>query len=206
MKKKGPSKEVTALLEPFPGLTLEHVIVPTTQDEFATASAEIKAAGVAGFDTESKPTFNVGDVSKGPHIVQFAIANKAFIFQVHHEEVRPFLVELLQSHDVLKVGFGLKSDHSQIRAKFGTGLNAVLDLDTAFRKDGYSGDMGVRAAIGLVLNQNFRKSKSITTTNWSLRELSPAQLLYAANDAYAALKVWEGLKATRPELLADAPD
>jgi ribonuclease D len=82
----------------------------------------------------------------------------------------------------------------------------VLDLDSIFRKDGYSGDMGVRAAIGLVLNQNFRKSKSITTTNWSLRELSPAQLLYAANDAYAALKVYEGLQVTRPELLTEIKD
>jgi ribonuclease D len=206
MKKKGPSKEVTALLEPFPGLTLEQVIVPATLKEFAAATTEINAAGVAGFDTESKPTFNVGDISKGPHVVQFAIANKGFIFQVHHEEARPFLIELLQSKDVLKVGFGLKSDHSQIRAKFGTDLNAVLDLDSIFRKDGYSGDMGVRAAIGLVLNQNFRKSKSITTTNWSLRELSPAQLLYAANDAYAALKVWEGLRLARPELLAVVED
>jgi ribonuclease D len=206
MKKKGPSKEVTALLEPFLGLPLEQVIVPATQEEFAVAAAEIKAAGIAGFDTESKPTFNVGDVSKGPHVVQFSIHEKAFIFQVHREAARPFLVELLQSQDVLKVGFGLKSDHSQIRAKFGTGLNAVLDLDSVFRKDGYSGDMGVRAAIGLVLNQNFRKSKSITTTNWSLHELSAPQLLYAANDAYAALKVYEGLKLSRPELLASTSE
>ncbi len=85
MKKKGPSKADTALLDDFVGLSLSSIHVPTTHAEFTFACAAIKAAGIAGFDTESKPTFNVGDVSKGPHVVQFAIANKAFIFQVHHE-------------------------------------------------------------------------------------------------------------------------
>lgn len=205
MKKKGPSKEATALLEAFPALTLEQIHVPKTREEFAVACAEIKAAGVAGFDTEAKPTFRVGDVSDGPHVVQFAIAGKAFIFQPHLDEGRAFLIDLLQSADVLKVGFGLKSDHSQIRAKFGVRLNAALDLDCIFRKDGYSGDMGVRAAIGVVLNQRFHKSKAVTTSNWALRELSSQQFLYAANDAYAAFMVYEGLRLTRPELLEPTP-
>ncbi|HEX5127566.1 MAG TPA: hypothetical protein VFW00_12550, partial [Rhodocyclaceae bacterium] len=151
MKKKGPSKEVTALLEPFPCLELEQIYVPATREEFAAACMAIKAAGVAGFDTESKPTFRVGDVSAGPHIVQFAIADKAFIFQLHREEGHAFLIDLLQSEDVLKAGFGLQSDRGQIQAKLGVPLGAVLDLDSVFRKDGYSGDMGVRAAVGIVL-------------------------------------------------------
>lgn len=205
MKKKGPSKEVTILLEAFPTLTLEQIHVPKTREEFAAACAEIKASGVAGFDTEAKPTFKAGDVSDGPHVVQFSIAGKGFIFQPHREEGRPFLLDLLESNEVLKIGFGLKSDHSQIRAKLGIRVGGVLDLDSIFRKDGYSGDMGVRAAVGLVLNQRFHKSKSVTTSNWSLRELSPQQRLYAANDAYAAFMVYEGLKLTRRELFEATP-
>ena len=204
MKKKGPSKEETALLPAFPALTLAQIHVPITEEDFAAAAAEIRAAGAVGFDTESKPTFKVGDVSAGPHVVQFAIADKAFIFQVHREEGREALMDLLQSHAVLKAGFGLKSDSGQMRAKLGVQLAALLDLDTLFRKDGYSGDMGVRAAVGLVLQERFHKSKRVTTSNWSLRELSDQQLLYAANDAYAAFKVLECLRRTRPELLVAA--
>src|SRR3989338_9671801 len=110
MKKIAPTKEETALLEPFGGLTLERIHVPTTADEFASAAAEIKAAGIVGFDTESKPTFVVGDVSEGPHVVQFALHDKAYLFQPHLAEGHPFLIELLQSEDVIKVGFGLRSD------------------------------------------------------------------------------------------------
>ena len=194
MSKAVPSKAETALLEPFAVLPLEHIHVPATREQFAAATAEILAAGCVGFDTESKPTFRVGEVSDGPHIAQFALPGKAFIFQLHHADCAEFLLAVLQSETVTKVGFGLKSDHGQIRAKLGITLKAVLDLNDVFRQDGYRGDMGVRAAVGAALNQRFNKNKSITTTNWALRELTDKQLLYAANDAYAALKVYEALE------------
>ena len=200
MKKIAPSKAETALLEPFAGLTLEHIFVPVTKEEFASAAAEILAAGVVGFDTESKPTFAVGEVSEGPHIVQFALQNKAFIFQLHHADCSPFLTELLQSAEVLKVGFGLQSDRAQIQAKLGVSLRALLDLNHLFNKEGYTNSMGVRAAVGLVLKRKFSKSKKITTTNWSQPQLTSQQLLYAANDAYAALKVLDALDQSHSEL------
>lgn len=193
MKKSVPSKADTSLLEPFVGLPLEEIHVPADRAQFDAATAEILAESVVGFDTESKPTFRVGEVSNGPHIVQFALPSKAFIFQLHQADCREFLVRILLSTTVTKVGFGLKSDHGQIHAKLGVALNAVIDLNDVFRREGYRGDMGARAAVGVALNQRFNKNKSITTTNWSLPELTPKQLLYAANDAYAALKVFEAL-------------
>jgi ribonuclease D len=75
----------------------------------------------------------------------------------------------------------------------GVTLSAVLDLDTVFRKRGYKGHIGVRAAVGAVLQRSFRKSKRVTTSNWAAEKLTPAQLLYAANDAFAALQVMEAL-------------
>lgn len=188
-----PSKAETDLLQPFVGLGLAHIHVPRTAAEFAAATDEILAAGVAGFDTEARPTFRPGELSDGPHIVQFALHTRAFIFQLRHEASLEPLRHLLQSTALLKVGFGLQSDHGQVRAKLGIQIAAVLDLNTLFRKQGYNNSMGVRAAVGVVLGRNFHKSKKITTSNWALPCLSERQLLYAANDAYAALKVQEAL-------------
>ncbi len=193
MKKRVPSKAETELLEPFVGLPLERIHVPANRQQFIAATTEILAQVVVGFDTESKPTFRVGEISDGPHIVQFALPTQAFIFQLHQADCREFLVRILLATSLTKVGFGLKSDHGQIHAKLGVALNAVLDLNDVFRRDGYSGDMGARAAVGVALNRRFNKNKSITTTNWALPELTSKQLLYAANDAYAALKVFEAL-------------
>ena len=91
MKKIAPSKTEIALLPPFAGLALAHIHVPASREEFASAIAEIKAAGIVGFDTESKPTFVVGEVSEGPHVVQFALHDKAYLFQLHQAEGHPFL-------------------------------------------------------------------------------------------------------------------
>lgn len=200
MKKIAPTKAEIALLEPFVGLSLARIHVPTTRQEFASAMSEIKAAGIVGFDTESRPTFVTGDVSEGPHVVQFALHDKAYLFQLHRAEGLPFLIELLHSDKLIKVGFGLKSDRGHIHAKFGIHFGGVVDLNTVFSMDGYHKEMGVRAAVGLVLKQRFAKSRHVTTSNWSQPQLTPQQMRYAANDAYAALKVLKALGLPRSEL------
>lgn len=201
MNKVAPNKAEIALLEPFVGLTLDCIHVPSSHAEFASATAAIKAAGIVGFDTESKPTFAVGEVSDGPHLLQFALPDRAYLFQIHHTESHPFLIELLQSEQLIKVGFGLKSDGAHIYAKLGIKLGGVVDLNVVFRKDGYHKEMGVRAAVGLVFQQRFAKSRKVTTSNWAQEQLTPQQMLYAANDAYAALRVLVALEMPRTELL-----
>ncbi len=193
-RRPAPSKDEIARLPVFEGLPLDRVRVPATRGEFAAATSAIEAAGVVGFDTESKPLFDVGAVSDGPHIAQFATIDEAFVFQVHRDEGLPFLIGLLQSPDVLKVGFGLRSDLQHIRAKFGVELRAVLDLNDAFRDEGFRASTGVRAAVAILFGRRFLKSKRQTTSNWALPRLDEKQLLYAANDAYAALCVHRELR------------
>lgn len=189
-----PTKAETALLPAFDGLTLDQIHVPGTAAECQNAVDEILAAGLGGFDTEARPTFKAGQQSDGPHVVQFALTDKAFIFQLHRSECEKAAAELIASQRVLKVGFGLKNDHGQIRDRLGIALNHVLDLDQVYRKLGYRGQIGVRGAMGVTLKLGFRKSKSTTTSNWSNRELTRRQLLYAANDAFSALKIMEALR------------
>lgn len=194
MRLIAPSKADTALLEPFRGLPLECIHIPKTPADLERAGREIVASGRTGFDTESKPTFRIGEESSGPHVVQFALGNRAFLFQLHRPGCRELVSDLLQSEQLQKVGFGLKNDHGQIRSKLGVPLRGILDLDHIFRKMGYFGQIGVRAAVGAVLHQSFPKSKRTTTSNWAAADLTPRQLLYAANDAFAALRVMEALE------------
>lgn len=200
MRKPTPSKSESALLEPFATLLLDRIHVPASEAEFAAATAAIFAAGVAGFDTESKPIFDRGVISDGPHVVQFALDDCAYIFQLHRTDCRAFLIEILESEAVLKVGFGLRSDHKEIRAKFGVTLRAVLDMNDVFNKEGHRGTTGARAAVAMVMNQKFHKSKAVSTSNWAVTQLSPKQLLYAANDAYVAIKVLRAMNLPRDQL------
>lgn len=200
MAKPTPSKSESALLEPFATLPLDRIHVPVSRTDFAAATEAIFLAGVVGFDTESKPIFDRGVISDGPHVVQFALESSAYIFQLHQPDCRAFLIEILGSESVLKVGFGLRSDHKEIRAKFGITLRAVLDMNDVFNRDGHRGTTGARAAVAIVMNQRFHKSKAVSTSNWAVAQLSPKQLLYAANDAYVAIRVLMAMNRPREQL------
>lgn len=193
-----PEREQIALLEPFEGLGLGDIRVVATAQDAQAATAALLASRVVGFDTESKPTFAKFEVSGGPHVVQFATRDQAWLFQLHRTEFHGALAALLGSAELVKAGFGLSTDLSLIRQRFGVEPQAVLDLDTEFRRRGYRKSVGVKSAVALVFDRRFVKSRKATTSNWANRQLTDAQLRYAANDAYAAIRVFDAL-GLRPD-------
>ena len=94
----------------------------------------------------------------------------------------------------MKAGFGLGDDRKRIIHKLGVDPADMLELNTVFRERGYRKDMGVKGAVAVLFNQRFIKSKKAATSNWANERLTEAQLIYAANDAYAAFRVWQALK------------
>lgn len=188
-----PGKEDIALLEPFERLGLDRIERVSTAEHAERAAAELLRARVWGFDTESKPTFVQGEASGGPHVVQLALADKAFVFQLHDEGCRAVTARLLGHPGIVKAGFGLGDDKKRIAHKLGVEPQDVLDLNSVLRQRGYRKELGVKGAVAVFFNRRYLKSKKATTSNWANRTLTPAQLLYAANDAWAALRVYQAL-------------
>ena len=188
-----PSKEQIALLEPFEQLGLDRIELVSDAGHARAAAAELAKAGVLGFDTESKPTFLKDQVSQGPHILQLATRERAWIFQLHDLGCRAVAAELLAFPGVVKAGFGLGDDTRRIVSKLGVEPAGVLELNHVFRERGYRKDMGVKGAEAVLFHRRYIKSKKAATSNWSNLRLTPAQLVYAANDAWAAIRVYDGL-------------
>jgi ribonuclease D len=188
-----PSPEEVALFEPFERIPLDRITVVTTEAQAQQAAAHLMTAGVWGFDTESRPTFTVGQASEGPHTVQLALTDHAYVFQLHEQGCREEVAALLAQPGVVKAGFGLGDDTRRIAHKLGVEPQNVLDLDTVLRQRGYRRQMGIKAAVAVLFGRRFLKSKKQTTSNWANRQLTDAQVLYAANDAWAALRVHQAL-------------
>lgn len=188
-----PSKEEIALLEPFDRLGLDRIALVATGQQAEQAAQELDGATVWGFDTESKPTFAKNEVSEGPHIVQLSTLEKAYVFQLHDPDCRALTAALLARAGATKAGFGLGDDRKRIASKLGVQPQGVLDLNTVFRERGWRKDMGVKGAVAVLFNRRFIKSRKATTSNWANPRLTEAQLVYAANDAYAALRVYYAL-------------
>ena len=85
-----PTSEQIAALPPYPALPLDRIHVLRDADQCEFAERELRLAGQVGFDTESKPMFVAGGVPTGPHIVQFATAERAFIVHTEAPETAAF--------------------------------------------------------------------------------------------------------------------
>ena len=188
-----PTKEELAALQPLDRLELRDIVLVATAQQADAAWTVLASSGVLGFDTESKPTFFRDQVSEGPHVVQLSTLHKAWVFQLFDARCREVVSVLLASETVMKVGFGLAGDHTQIRRTLGVEPRNVLDLNVLFRKQGYVKELGVRGAVAVLFKRRFLKSRKATTSNWANRQLSESQLVYAANDAWAAMLVFDAL-------------
>ena len=190
-----PDKEQIGLLAPFERLGIDRVQLVATAAQAASVIRKLAGADALGFDTESKPTFLKNEATDGPHIVQLSTLDQAYVFQLGDAGCRQALAALLGAPGIVKAGFGLGDDRRRIVNKLGIDLQGVLDLNTVFRERGYRKDIGVRGAVAVVFNQRFIKSKKTSTSNWANPRLSEAQMVYAANDAYAALRIFAALQA-----------
>ena len=188
-----PAPEEIALLQPFERLGLDRIALVRTAEDARVAAQALLRAPVWGFDTESRPTFQAGVASEGPHVVQLATLERAFVFQLHDPGCRRMAGELLAMPGFVKAGFGLQDDKRRIAHKLGVEPQDVLDLDTVFRQRGYRRQMGIKAAVAVLFGRRYLKSKRAATSNWAQRQLTESQLLYAANDAWAALRVYHAL-------------
>ena len=186
--------DLEELLPPYDGIRLSDVHMVKSDKDAADALAALAAADVLGFDTESKPTFLKGEVSTGPHLVQLATDEAAYLFQIGAAPAVEVLKAVLESATILKVGFGLADDLKRLRIKLGIDTVNVLDLSTALRK-GERNTLGAKTAVARFFGQKLQKSKKITTTNWALPRLSEKQILYAADDAHVALRIYRHWRA-----------
>lgn len=166
-----------------------------TSQALEQARADIRQERVVGLDTETRPSFRKGEVHL-PCLVQAATARAVYLFQLSRLEVFPALVELLAAPQIIKTGVGLAYDLRQLQLVFPFTVKNVLDLGVLARRRGL-GQTGVRNLAGMLLG--FRIPKGNRTSNWAAPRLTPAQINYAATDAWASRELY--LEFERKSLL-----
>jgi ribonuclease D len=110
-----------------------------------------------------------------------------YLFQLRRTETHPVLADLLSDPRIIKAGISLKDDLRALKQVFDFTEDNMLDLGTVARSGGL-GQTGVRNLAGILLG--FRIPKSTKTSNWAARELSEAQITYAATDAWACRELY----------------
>jgi ribonuclease D len=157
-----------------------------TPQHLERALADIRSEHVVGFDTETRPAFTRGE-SYPPALVQAATARVVYIFQLRQREVYPVVAEMLEAARIVKTGVSVARDLRDLKAVLPFEQQNVLDLEGVARRCGLK-QTGVRNLAGMLLG--FRIPKGNTTSNWAAPKLTPAQIAYAATDAWACRELY----------------
>ena len=174
-----------------------------TPGDLEQAQGDFRQERIVGLDTETRPAFKKGE-SHLPCLVQVATERAVYLFQLRRTEVVPVVAKLLSESRTIKAGVSLADDLRSLKKVFPFEEKNILDLGIVARRSGF-GQTGVRNLAGMLLG--FRIPKGTKTSNWAVSELSPAQIAYAATDAWACRELYlrfRSLGLLRPESEAAA--
>lgn len=86
-----PSSSQLEQLPSFQSLPPSKIHLIQTLAECQHYAHELSIAAVLGFDSESKPIFKSGEVSDGPHLIQLATLDRAYLFRKKGVELNSVL-------------------------------------------------------------------------------------------------------------------
>lgn len=175
----------------LPAMDFDGEIVEIVSPEGARKAVQVLCnEKVLGFDTETRPSFTKGE-SYTPAILQLANDKQAFIFRLKFFPFPPELAGLLEDEKVLKVGIGIKDDLIGLGKIVDFKPGGFLDLQEVVKRNGMT-SASLRSLTAIFLGKKlFKKAK---TTNWERRDLTHAQVKYAATDAVVGFLIHEKIK------------
>lgn len=166
------------------------IMLVKTDAELNRVMPDILAEPVIGFDTETQPTYSKGVVHL-PSLIQLATAYRVYLIQVCRVSFDQRLARVLENPKQLKVGVAIGDDMKLLARLHPFTPAGMVDLgDVARKYDLWS--QGLRPLAANFLGIHISKGQQCS--NWSARELSEKQILYAATDAWLGRRLYQRMQ------------
>lgn len=162
------------------------VIVVDSAQKMEQAEQALKNARIIGFDTETRPAFQKGLMYK-MSLLQLSTEDTAILFRLHLVELSPAIVDILQSDKVLKIGAAIRDDIKGLQKIKKYKPAGFVDLQSIVGKWGIEG-VSVKKMAAIVLGVKVSKAQRLS--NWEAGQLTPAQIDYAAIDAWVCREIY----------------
>ena len=163
------------------------VVMLKTAADFEAAAARLSTVTVIGIDTETRPTFRKGVPGRPVALLQLGLPDIVYLLRLNNDGLPDGIRAILEDPAIAKIGIGTRDDVRELQRDFDCVLKGVVDLNTVCRNLGYK-SIGARKLTALILGK--RISKSQQTSNWENRTLTPAQIAYAATDAWICQEIY----------------
>lgn len=167
----------------------EIIIVETPEQEEEAYKEMMNSDYILGFDTESKPVFKKGIIQRLA-LIQICNGPTTWLYRVHKTGISKILHEILCNKEIIKVGMAISDDGKKIHHDFGFTPEGLFDISTLSKECGYV-ENGLRNLAARVLGGKISKAQQ--TSNWEAEELSEAQQIYAATDAWLGRELYMAL-------------
>jgi ribonuclease D len=144
---------------------------------------------VLGFDTETKPTFTKGRRNT-VSLIQLSTHNLACLFRINRIGFPDPLIKLLSDPKVIKAGVAVHDDIRFLKSVRKFSPEGFVDLQCLVKDFGIVSS-GLKKLVAIILG--FRISKRQQVTDWEADQLTEAQQVYAATDAWVCHEIYKKL-------------
>lgn len=158
-------------------------------DSFRKIFPRLRHSDVLGFDTETRPSFRKGR-KNNVSLIQLANEEFACLIRINKIGIPSELVEILACPGIIKAGVAVHDDIKYLKRVKGFNPSGFVDLQVMVR-DYNIMVSGLKKLAAIILG--FRISKRQQVTNWEAEELTEAQKLYAATDAWVCHQIYKKL-------------
>lgn len=174
----------------FPG----QIILVDNYKKLRESIRILKSYDILGFDTETKPSFRKGKVNTVA-LMQLSNRHQAFVYRINILGLPDELIDILTDNSIIKAGVAIHDDIKGLKNISDFTEEGFVELQDYVKQFGIKSS-GLRKLTAIILG--FRISKRQQVSNWEARELSNAQLRYAATDAWACYEIYKKLSKHSP--------
>jgi ribonuclease D len=159
-------------------------------EKFHDVFPRLASASLLGFDTETKPSFKKG--KKHPvSLIQLSTENLACLFRINKIGIPHEMVRLLSDPKIVKAGVAVHDDIRFLKGVKKFEPQGFIDLQPMVKEYGIESS-GLKKLAAIILG--IRISKRQQVTDWEAEELSEAQMIYAATDAWVCHEIYRKLR------------
>lgn len=168
-----------------------HIMVVNNMDEAASALNYLKRQSVVGIDTETRPSFKRGRTHQVA-LIQIATEDICYLFRINQLGFIDGLRDFLEDESVIKVGLSLKDDFFMLHKIGDFQPQGYVELQSLVKEYNIT-DASLQKIYGIIFGERISKSQRLS--NWEAADLTPAQQMYAAIDAWACLRIYKYLQS-----------
>ena len=165
------------------------IVVVDSPEKFTGIIARLAKQKVLGFDTETRPSFRKGRKNK-VSLIQLSTGNLACLFRINKIGIPDQLADILADPGIVKAGVAIHDDLRFLKNIRKFEPDGFVDLQKFVKEFGIDSS-GLKKLSAIILG--FRISKRQQVTDWEASELTEAQQVYAATDAWVCYKIYRKL-------------